>query len=212
MIKKIAIQILLTLVYSISTSGQTSYIKQNTYSDALELANILDTAKKNLNGSGAAFKNIIKKYGKQSGLIDNPFLKGYLVGIDTLMPIAGLTEGHQTGWRDSIFFFGKNFFPNNPSSLTPANWQASVITGVAGFMAGRFKEEVLHIAIDRIFKQIKEEDFKIISAIFPKTFERINSLYGSGGSSYYTADLLLLRQIAQMDIELLPKNIIENSD
>jgi hypothetical protein len=80
-------------------------------------------------------------------------------------------------------------------------------------MAGRFKQESLQVSIDQIFKQsMAGNDSEIIKCIFPKTYKQIESLYGLGASSYYTSDLLLLRQAAQMDITQLSKNIINNQE
>ena len=223
MAKKLNLLITLTLLYCSGLFGQT-YNKQNTYLDALELANIRNSFNSipkdtsySFNSFANAFRKIAHKYGTDSELLDNPFLKDYLLGIyrpDTSEQVVSyLIRGgdpSRTKIDKPIGYSSEGFAPGPISS---ANWQASAINGVANFMAGRFKQEVLQVAIEQIFKQIKtKEDSILVKAIFPKTFKQIGGLYGSGASSYYTADLLLLRHTAQTDIEQLPKNIIKNPE
>lgn len=220
------INLLITIMFLLCCSnlfGQ-SFNKQNTYLDALELAKIKNCIPKSnkdtiyiITSFADAFRKIAYKYGNDSELLNNPFLKDHLLGIyppDTSVQVAELVIGGdgQKGKKidKSIDYYSEKFAP---TSLTPANLQASAINGMANFMAGRFKQEILQVTIDQIFKQIKtKEDSVLIKSIFPKTFKQIGNLYGSGSSSYYTADLLLLRQTAQIDIEQLPKNIIKNPE
>lgn len=225
MTSKLNLLITLTLLYSSNLFGQL-YNKQNTYLDALELANIRNSIpipKSNkdtiytINSFADAFRKIAYKYGNDSELLNNPFLKDYLLGIyppDTSAEVAEYVIGGDVQKEKKIYmpigYYSEKFAP---TSLTSANWQASAINGMANFMAGRFKQELLQVAIDQIFTQIKtKEDSILLKSIFPKTFKHIGDLYGSGASSYYTADLLLLRQTAQIDFEQLPKNIIKNPE
>lgn len=210
--------------------GQT-YNKQKTYLDALELAKIKNakdsiSAMRNKKDTiyyadssfEVAFKKTIYKYGNDSELLDNPFLKGYLIGIwppDTLEKVLpkstiGNDPNGKKYYNKPIGYSSEELAPASSKS---SNWQASAINGAANFMAGRFKQEILHIALDQIFKQIKsKENSNLIKSIYPKTFKQIETLYGTGSSSYYTADMLLLRQTAQIDIEQLPENIIKNPE
>jgi hypothetical protein len=223
MVKKLNLLITLTLLYNSNLFGQV-YNKQNTYLDALELANIRNSIPKNnkdtiytITSFADAFRRIVRKYGNDSELLKNPFLKDYLLGIyppDTSVKFAEKVIGGDGQIGKKIYkpigYFSENFAS---TSLTSANWQASAINGMTNFMVGRFKQEMLQIALDQIFKQIKtKEDSVLVKSIFPKTFKQIGALYGSGSSSYYTADLLLLRQTVQIDIEQLPKNIITNPE
>jgi len=202
---KIYLIIILTLTCSVKLFGQI-YNKQNTYIDALELKYIFEKNNSFSDNSALVqhYDKILLKYGLTRSNVDsNVFLRGYVVELN-----PSRYENDGKGRMDVL-----TFQKETPSSLQPLNWQASAINGLANFMAGRFKQEVLHVAIDQIFKQIiTEEDSKIIKSIFPKTFKHIEGLYGSGSSSYYTADLLLLRQSAQIDIEQLPNNMINNSE
>lgn len=223
MTNKINLLITLTLLYSGNLFGQI-YNKQNTYLDALELANIRNSIPKSnkdtiytINSFADAFRKIVYKYGNDSELLDNPFLKDYLLGIyspETSEQVADYIIGGDDQKGKIIYkAIGYSSEELVPSSLKSASWQASAINGLANFMAGRFKQEALHVAIDKIFKQIKtKEDSILVKSIFPKTFKQIGDLYGSGSSSYYTNDLLLLKLTAQIDIEQLPKNIIKNPE
>ena len=213
----------MTLLFSGSLFSQT-FNKQNTYLDALELAKIKNSIPKSnsdtiytIKSFSDAFIKIVYKYGNDSELLNNPFLKDHLIGIkspDSILPFVQnfISMDNKKDKRTSIpieYYSEKS----SSTSIDPVNWQASAINGMATFMAGRFKQEMLQVTLDQIFKQIKTEgNANLVNSIFPKTFKQISVLYDSGSSSYYTADLLLLRQTAQIDIEQLPKNIIRNPE
>jgi hypothetical protein len=61
-------------------------------------------------------------------------------------------------------------------------WQASLINGLSSFMAGRFKQEVLSMGIDQLFRQIvtNKEDSLIVAALFPTTFKQIVEKHCTG--------------------------------
>ena len=207
--RKINLLLTLTLVFSFNLFGQT-YNKQNTYIDALKLKSIKEQNIVGLNIDNQElyydFYEILSKYGiNETNIESNIFLK------DLIMKINPLGLKIDDSMSKPFLKYSKSTLES--STLESANLQASAINGLANFMAGRFKQEILHITIDQIFKQIKtESDSQIVKSIFPKTFKQIETLYGSGSSSYYTADLLLLRQTAQIDIEQLPKSIIKNTE
>lgn len=226
MLQKIYFLIVLTLVCGSDLFAQ--YNKQKTYLDALELANIMNSIPRStkdttftINSFVEAFGKTIHKYGNDQQLLANPFLKDHLLGIyppDTLPK-----KNYYMIW-DSVMGRGKTGKAVDKAisyssaglvagALGSASWQASAINGIANFMAGRFKQEALHVVIDQMLKQINtEKDAQLIKSVFPQTFTYIERLYGSGSSSYYTADLLQLRHTAQFDIEQLPKNIIRNPE
>lgn len=210
MTKKYKLIGILTLLLSINSFGQT-YNKQNTFLDAIELKEIFNKNKFNRydDNSELVFKyyDILEKYKIDNNNIEsNPFLRDFKMSVEIVSALS----------LDSKYKPNKATYDSKkiePNILESANWQALSINGLANFMAGRFKQEVLHVSIDQIFKQIKtKEDSVLVKSIFPKTFKQIGDLYGSGSSSYYTADLLLLRQTAQIDIEQLPKNLIKNPE
>jgi hypothetical protein len=207
---KINFFIVLTLILSHSLFGQT-YNKQHTYLDALELANILNSFKLSNNDTlydtrnlDEAYFNIVNKYTHLDLLHANPLINGYILGDRQY-------GSNEISRKKEIISYASSEFTT--TSLSSASWQASAINSVTNFMAGRFKQESLQVSIDQIFKQsMAGNDSEIIKCIFPKTYKQIESLYGLGASSYYTSDLLLLRQAAQMDITQLSKNIINNQE
>ncbi|MFN5847660.1 MAG: hypothetical protein ACK43K_04160, partial [Chitinophagales bacterium] len=98
------------------------------------------------------------------------------------------------------------------SSNQAISWEAAAINGVSTFMASRFKQEVLHIGINQIFAKITNaKDSNLCRYLFPKSFQYIHTLYAGGGQSYYTSDLMVLRQSALMDMENLPINMVIHS-
>ncbi|MDR0232635.1 MAG: hypothetical protein LBI82_11030 [Dysgonamonadaceae bacterium] len=89
-----------------------------------------------------------------------------------------------------------------------SSWQAAAVNGVANFMASRFKQEVIQMTTSQIFNEVNKKGKKgRIEFIFPKTYELVDKFKKNDYSAYYAADLELLRQTAQIDIENLPTNI-----
>jgi len=84
-------------------------------------------------------------------------------------------------------------------------WQASVINGLSSFMAGRFRQEILHYGLDNVFGKILKEDSLLFNALLPTTLAEINKL--KKGNAYYSADIVFLRQVIQEDLGRLPLRI-----
>lgn len=201
--------------YSLNLLGK-SYNKQNTYLDALELAKISNSIPKStkdtiydITSFTETFKEIIFKYGSESELALNPFLYDvpyfYSIGDSSHPP---------NNYENLKIQITKEYSSElySATSLASASWQTAAIRGISNFMAGRFKQETLQMAINQTFQQIikNKRDSILIQSIFPKTFNRIEKLYTT--KSYYTADLLLIRQIIQTDLEQLPQNLVKNSE
>lgn len=208
--RKINLFISLTLIVSSSLFGQT-FNKQNTYIDALKLKAIFEQNQIGINILNHEIHNdfytILQKYGiNETNIISNIFFNDSIIIKKNDVVLA-----NNGSLKSSFLPYTKpDLEVNSTHSL---HWQASIINGFANFMAGRFKQEALHMTIDQIFKQIKtEKNSVLVESIFPKTFNQIERLYGLGSSSYYTADLLLLRQTAQIDIEQIPESVIKNSE
>lgn len=215
--------LLFSFLVSCNFSIAQFFNKQRTYLDALELVNIKNTApfsKKDsiflINNYLEAFRLIAHKYGTDEELLNNPFLKDHLFGIYKSGPnsmVIGENKPDSQKINKNVEYINSKYNGTNLASaaLQSANWQASAINGLATFMAGRFKQEVLHLAIDQIFSEIKNETSgEIIQSVFPKTYKQVTSLQTSG--SYYSADLVLLQQTAQIDIQNLPKNFSKSPE
>ena len=197
MIKIIASASLMLLIGFCSMAQQSKNL--NVYLDALKLLDAYTTRTGNGRSQNAYFLGIISKYGlNQSTIKDNPFLNDY---------VPGIVLANDGSLQDKF-----TITPKEKVSTEPLNFQAAIINGTANFMAGRFKEEVLSTSINYLFKAITENanEAKLTKAVFPKTFELIEGLYKK--QSYYTADLIYVRQVAQFDLNQLPDNLIQYSD
>jgi hypothetical protein len=91
---------------------------------------------------------------------------------------------------------GKNSILTSFSSI-----QGDMINALSSFIADRFRQESLNLALTSMFKTMTKEDSVMVSRLFPRTFVYINTLLGDG--TYYSADLLQLRQIVYMDVHHL---------
>jgi len=195
---KIIASIMLIALCTISAVAQQPP-NQNTYLDALKLLDALNSRTGNGESQTAYFFEILKKYGlDRSSAQNNPFLRG--IFPNQVSAAGKVIEDNFTAQQIT------------KTGTDPVNLQASIINGTASFMAGRFKEEALSASINYLFKAITEhpEEAKVTKAVFPKTFALIEELYAR--KSYYTADLVYIRQVAQYDLNLLPDNLITNID
>ncbi len=98
-----------------------------------------------------------------------------------------------------------------PKFIPAMNWQAAAINGIATFMAGRFKQEVLHYGLENVFGHITSKDQEVIKGLFPKTYQHIEALYTAPENAYYTADLLYLKQLVHLDLGDLEMNFVKNA-
>lgn len=217
----------ITLLCCSSASGQ-DYNKRNTYLDAIEIARIIkirnsinsasisnkDTIYKAGSSFNTALEKILRSYGNDSDFQKNPFLSEYFPRQDPFNSDADqMVRGGENSQRKKIVYkeYSADLKEFSPSSYL-ANWQAAAVNSVASFMAERFKQEVFYVAVDQIFKQIQTDSPFVVNAFFPKTFTYVKTLYSQGRSSYYSSDLLFLKQTAQVDIGELPINMIKNLD
>lgn len=212
---KTAKTILATLLVLIPLLGRSqnsdyTYNKQPTYMDALRLEQIL---KENLTANAtekAQLKTecyaILARYNlKGDSLANHPFLNGLTLDVDT----SSLEWNFD---KSSVGSAGVSDSKEDIAQGTsvPMNWEAAAINGIANFMAGRFKQEVLHMGIDQMFQRISLRDSTLVSELFPKTFAHIVELREKGNDAYYTADLLYLRELVRLDMESLPTTITKN--
>jgi hypothetical protein len=114
---------------------------------------------------------------------------------------------------------------NNDSDVivkeaTPASFssiESLAVNALSTFIAGRLKQEALHFAIHGYFKKIiapktdaEKSEAKIVAAFFPSLTNQIKQLYNDGNSSYYSADLVYLSQIAKNDLNNIPSSLASN--
>jgi len=212
---KIIIKLLFGLASLIAFSAYSqqsdyTYNKQLTYLDAVQLEKIIE-ANQSANHDlslelKAKFYDILSRYDITStSITDNPFLKEYEFEVknpDTSNWDIDPSLPPRAGSGDKVKVV--------PNSSVPMNWEAAAINGLATFMAGRFKQEVLHMGIHQMFKRMSERDSSLIADLFPKTFAQIVALRSQGTDAYYTADLLYLRELVNIDMENLPTNLVMN--
>ena len=209
--------VLCTSFFIHSQSSDYTYNKQPTYLDALRLEQINEKNKtanheKSLE-LNKEFYNILKRYGIDSSSIEgNPFLMDYKFKVQGEDTSSWQVEMQPSLLPDLSADTEKPADKIIPSNSVPMNWEAAAINGIANFMAGRFKQEVLHMGIHQMFKRITERDSTLLSDLFPKTFAQIIALRSQGTDAYYTADLLYLRELVNIDMENMPTNLVLNID
>lgn len=205
--------------------GQT-FNKQNTFIDALDLAKIYDQNSKLLDSQNSnldnAYYSVLRKYGIDAQNIKtNPFLSDLIINLDSSLvknaPVVKRKNNklNSVNTRSSEVTMAA-YQPNKFETKTPSqsvSWEAAVINGTSNFMASRFKQEILHIGINHIFSKIvRDKDSNICRYLFPKSFHYIGNLYGEGDNSYYSADLLILKHSAQLDLENFHINLVNNTE
>ncbi|WP_298144322.1 hypothetical protein [Flavobacterium sp.] len=209
------------LFFTITGVGQ-ELNRQNTFIDALKLTDIynklpnpIDNIRYDVTELTSNFRNVIQPYASDENLLKNPFFKDKLIGIypkedEYVKNNYVMGDSSAKNVRTlKVDYLEKKI---DSQSASGGNWQAMIINGLSTFMAGRFKQEAFHVGIDRTFKKLREKDATQVKILFPRTVAHIELLYGEGENSYYTADLMLLQQTAQLDIEKLPENLVSNSD
>jgi hypothetical protein len=209
--KTLFVSLLTLITFCSYAQSDYTYNKQPTYIDALSLEKIIEKNRtaspeesKILEGE---FYDILDRYGiDSSSITGNPFLVDYKFEVNTDVLVGSSVGGPATNVparkEDKVI----------PSSSVPMNWEAAAINGIANFMAGRFKQEVLHMGIHQMFKRITERDSTLLSDLFPKTFAQILALREQGTDAYYTADLLYLRELVNIDMDNLSTNLVVNID
>lgn len=207
--KSILILLSVCFTCSIHAQSDSTYNKQFTYIDALELTKLY---KGKTSDDQEAYFKILKKYGITSdNIATHPFFKYYPFDEDHVVDVLKLESGGDTSAPGRPLPVA---LPPNTAKLVPSmNWQAAAINGIATFMAGRFKEEVLHYGLENVFGQMIGEDSVsvVIEGLFPKTYAHIKELYLDSENSYYTADLLYLKQLVHLDLADLEANFLKNA-
>ena len=185
------------------SSGQNDSLKTYSYSYALNLVNRYknDSAQiKKLNCALNHEIKIIRKNQCDSLLKKNPFL-----------PIEGELKSDNKDDKGNEDKGNEDNKQNSPTHIY--SWQSSVINGLAGFMAVRFKEEVQQTAAGRIFSEIDNNE--LVKFIFPNTYKLAHT-YRNSSNVLFSSDLSLLREATQIDIQnlsrTLPEALIEYPD
>lgn len=201
----------------------------NTYLDALRLAKLYrqneGTEYSNNEKIYTAYYSILNQYAiEKNGQNTNPFLRDMDIPLkrkDTNIIKTELTRGIG-GARGQVKVLNNYSYDTKVAQLEtisvekrspePISWEGAAVNGISNFLAGRFRQEILHLAINKTFANLKSKDTAFLKNFFPKTIRSIINLYGDGNNAYYTADFIQLKQIIRADIEDIPDNLVNHSD
>ncbi len=116
-------------------------------------------------------------------------------------------------------FDGSGVKKNEDKSITNASIEGLAANGIATFMAGRFKQELLYSGLNQIVKKIVEpktnaeiQASRLINAYFEKTGNQLRKLYHEENATYYTSDIVFLKQTTQADLKNLPNTFINRPE
>lgn len=205
--KTVLIVLSMFCAFTNHAQSDSTYNKQFTYIDALQLTKLYKG--KSL-ADRAEYFEILGKYGiTKENILTHPILKTYPFDDNHVEEVNGMIKGDSLGGPQPLPVPPA---PKQPQVAPGMNWQAAAINGLATFMAGRFKEEVLHYGLNTIFGEMIYDSTlnNVIDGLFPKTYTQIKLLYLDSTSSYYTADLLYLKQLVQLDLDDLESNFFQN--
>jgi hypothetical protein len=217
--KKHPTNIFFIFLFATQLSAQSN---QSIFVDAANLAKLYEAYKKvNTNEYSTLkenFYNLLAPYGvKEQNIVNNAFLAQYKLTPPPNATVINTTDSTtNTQKARKLATFEEASFGAAASKKSAANfieWQGSAINGVANFMAGRFKQELLQVAIGQIFERLKkEEKTTTLQALFPKTYTQINNLSENATTGYYTTDLVLLQSAAQIDLQEMGNNLVDKYD
>ena len=200
----------LLLLAFLPLTGFSQNTPKNTYIDAVKLGQLYQAAKDSPDDDHsklvAEFNRILRKY------TDEPWNTILPEDLVLRNPPDEMKTGGPPFPSTQKDLLG---IPYNEKDLKPAasgslGWQAAAVNGLADFMAGRFRQEVLHYGLKNVFKRISKEDRVVFSALFPATLREVERLQKESG--FYSADVVFLRQVIQTDLDQLSDRLVEDMD
>ncbi|GGG62620.1 hypothetical protein [Epilithonimonas arachidiradicis] len=191
---------------------------QNTYLDALKLAKIYsEFIRHPYSANLEGYSETLQRYGIDQNS-DNPFLKEneistklirYVVS-ETIAPGAVIPP-IKSGSIALNNQKSKKISDVESSQLSGLSWQSKMINGTVTFMAERFKAEMANTVLQNMFDRIQTNDVENIQLLFPKTLEQVKKYYPSkNANTYYSSDLIFLKQIIISDLKNAPENIAKS--
>lgn len=203
--------LLLLLIFPLGLPAQTVPVNvQPTYRDALRLVALHNAYRLSNDSARYIIRQDIEKIATRYEhlgytLAENPYLRG-LFGYQ-LVSSSGQTDPYpNTSEKD---LSGQDH-ALGAAATQSIGWQASVINGLSSFMAGRFRQEILHYGLDNVFGKIIEEDRELFNALLPTTLEEISKL--KNGNAYYSADIVFLREVIQEDLSRISLRIGDHTE
>lgn len=204
--------LLILLLLPFASFGQDTDFErrvQPTYIDALRLVT-LEEAYWQSNDSiqaliAAETRSILLRYGEWDEIRRSDYL-GRLVSTYFENMQAPL-ESDETGARD-----GNSIMPESPGQVSASSfaWQAALINGLSDFMASRFQEEVIHYGLTNLFDRIQTQEKELFNALLPETGKEVRRLQAA--KSYYSSDLVFLRQLIRHDLLALPERVLTHTE
>jgi hypothetical protein len=189
---------------------------QPTYVDALKLSELKITYDRARTTNAFNQKEIIDKiadilqrYGTEEELRNNPSL-AELATLEVEVSNA-MTTGGGRG-PASHGYIEVPDVSYQAAGATSFGWQEAAINGLSTFMAGRFRQEVIHYGLKNVFNTINTRDREIFMELLPEAYKEVNKLQASEITAYYSADLVFLRQIIQSDLKNLKERILTKPD
>lgn len=204
--------LLLLLPIRLYAQSLDSKAIQPTYVDALKLVELKAAYDKSRQGEGGSAAEVVKeirviilRYGSFSEVTDNPTLNElWNLPLDN----ANISEGGSSSVGGSVSIPELKFSATGSQSF---GWQESAINGLSSFMAGRFRQEVIHYGLKNVFSTINTRDTALFRSLMPETFSEIRKLQQPDVNVYYSADLVFLREIIQSDLKNLKDRIPEHT-
>ena len=189
--------------------------EENTYVDALNIVRL----------EKGYLPAMIPAFDAGSAVISTMHRMGAIREIQSKYTVYSLLcDGNAAAGGAGIKAFSKIEFTTEavvPNAAEPVNWQSSAINALATFISKRFKQEIVYSAVNQIFKRIVDPDYSdvnearqaaIIQTFFPGTYEQMALLYNDGTSTYYTVDLVHLREVAKNDIRNMPAQLLKKPE
>ena len=198
--------------------GMKAQNVQYTYLDALKLAKIYSEFIKNpYSANLEGYAETLQRYGIDQ-TSENPFLKENEISPKLVNHVVNsmIIEGSGKNKSNSGSVSAKDlsFSKINDlesSQLSGLSWQTKVINGTATFMAERFKAEMANTVLQNMFDGIQKNDVENIELLFPKTLDQVKKYFPSkNANTYYSSDLIFLKQIIISDLKSAPENIIRS--
>ncbi|MGX1641223.1 hypothetical protein [Sphingobacterium sp. NPDC055431] len=193
---------------------------QPTYADAVYLAKLENLVKtkqvENLRSFSEEIKTVLERYNineRNADQIQNPFLQDLLNAIKIIPSVdQAISQDSSKAFTDideDTDVPGKaKDLDLKAIALSTApgfGWEAAVINGLSTFMANRFKQEVIYYGLNKLFERITDKEEEIFDALLPETYQETKRLYGQ--KSYYSADLIFLRQVVDNDLGNIHKRL-----
>lgn len=213
------LRVLIFLILPLVSYGQENI--RETYLDALILAENYNKMKPGYDPAqiNEQSRTILEKYGflynvpSTNLFLTGPFLFG--LGVEIHLTAATIAKDRNGNYIVTAPKPVPTLLPLAPAEVESkqmfgASWQSAVINGTADFMAERFSAEIMYHGTKKMFKNLSDDQSKLLEVYFPKSIGYIKVF--NGRKSFYASDLLFLKQLVLDDLNNLPNVYIAELD